>query len=104
LPLLYVLVGKVFDEPYTYTPPPASAVSGPLVTADASPALVTAGYPVLEKYDATYVVPPVIATGLEKSSSSQPDAVSLLNVPDASSVPVELHKLPICAPVSEGSL
>ena len=66
--------------------------------------MVDAGYPVLEKYDATYVVPAVIATGEEKSSSCHPDAVSLLNVPDASSVPVELHKLPICAPVSSGSL
>jgi hypothetical protein len=98
------LVGKVFDDPYAYTPPPASAVSGPLVTAEASPAEVEAGYPVPEKYDATYVVPAVTATGEEKSSSCHPDAVSLLNVPDASSVPVEDHKLPICAPVSAGSL
>ena len=76
-----MLVGKVFDEPYAYTPPPASAVSGPFVTADASPALVYAGCPVLEKYDATYVVPAVTATGEEKSSSCHPDAVSSLNVP-----------------------
>ena len=41
----------------------------------------------------------VIATGLEKSSSCQPDADSPLNVPLASSVPVELHRLPICEPV-----
>jgi hypothetical protein len=75
-----------------------------LVTADVSPPLVDAGYPVLEKYDATYVVPAVIATGLEKSSSCHPDAVSFENVPLASSWPVELHKLPICVPVSEGSL
>ena len=47
--------------------------------------------PVLEKYDATYVVPAVTATGEEKSSSCHPNAVSPLNVPDASSVPVELH-------------
>ena len=56
------------------------------------------------KYDATYVVPAVTATGEEKSSSCHPDAVSLLNVPDASSVPEELHKLPICAPVLSASL
>ena len=56
------------------------------------------------KYDATYVVPAVTATGAEKSSSCHPLAVSLLNVPDASSVPVEDHKLPICAPVSLASL
>jgi hypothetical protein len=102
--LLYVLVGNVFDEPYAYTPPPASAVSGPLVTADASPAGVYAGYPVLEKNDATYVVPAVTATGAEKSSSCHPDAVSPLNVPDASSVPVEVQRLPTCAPVLSDSL
>ena len=101
---MYTLAGKVFDEPYAYTPPPASAVSGPFVTADASPWGVDAGYPVLVKNDATYVVPAVTATGEEKSSSCHPDAVSPLNVPVASSVPVELHKLPICAPVSSGSL
>ena len=56
------------------------------------------------KYDATYVVPAVIATGGEKSSSCHPLAVSLLNVPLASSVPVEDHKLPVCAPVLSGSL
>jgi hypothetical protein len=71
-----------------------------LVTAEASPADVEAGYPVLEKYDATYVVPAVTATGEEKSSSCHPVAVSFANVPDASNVPVEDHKLPICAPVS----
>jgi len=75
-----------------------------LVTAEASPWEVDAGCPVPEKYDATYVVPAVTATGEEKSSSCHPDAVSLLNVPDASSVPDELHKLPTCAPVSSASL
>jgi hypothetical protein len=99
-----VLVGKVFDEPYAYTPPPASAVSGPFVTADASPWAVYAGNPVLVKYDATYVVPAVTATGEEKSSSCHPVAVSPVNVPEASSVPVEDHKLPVCAPVSWTSL
>jgi hypothetical protein len=98
------LVGKVFDDPYAYTPPPASAVSGPFVTADASPAGVEAGCPVLVKYDATYVVPAMTATGAEKSSSCHPDAVSLVNVPLASNCPDELHKLPTCAPVSSGSL
>ena len=101
---MYTFAGKVFDEPYAYTPPPASAVSGPFVTADASPAGVATGFPVLVKYDATYVVPAVTATGEEKSSSCHPNAVSPLNVPDASSVPEELHKLPICAPVSSTSL
>jgi hypothetical protein len=72
---LYALAGNVFDDPYVYTPPPTSAVSGPFVTADDSPALVGGGCPVLEKYDATYVVPAVIGTGEEKSSSCHPLAV-----------------------------
>ena len=46
----------------------------------------------------------VTGTGLEKSSSCQPLAVSPLNVPDASSVPVDLHRLPICEPVLSDSL
>ena len=66
--------------------------------------MVAAGYPVLVKYDATYVVPAVIATGEEKSSSCHPLAVSPVNVPDASSVPDEVHRLPVCAPVSSVSL
>ena len=60
--------------------------------------------PALVKYDATYVVPPVIATGLEKSSSCHPDAVSLLNVPLASSVPEAVHKAPTWVPVLAASL
>ena len=46
----------------------------------------------------------VTATGLEKSSSCQPDADSPLNVPLASNVPVELHRLPIWVPVLSDSL
>jgi hypothetical protein len=102
--LLYTLVGNVFDEPYAYTPPLASAVSGPFTTADARPCGVYAGYPVLVKNDATYVVPAVTATGEEKFSSCHPDAVSLENVPLASTVPEELHKVPVCVPVSLLSL
>jgi hypothetical protein len=75
-----------------------------LVTADPSPWAVAAGCPVLVKYDATYVVPAVTATGEEKSSSCHPDALSPENVPDASNVPVEDHKLPVCAPVLSTSL
>ena len=66
--------------------------------------MVSAECPVLVKYDATYVVPAVTATGAEKSSSCHPDAVSLLNVPDASNVPEAVHKLPVCAPVLSDSL
>ena len=56
------------------------------------------------KYDATYVVPAVTGTGLAKSSSSQPLADSLVNVPVASSVPVEDHSVPVCVPVLSDSL
>ena len=44
------------------------------------------------------------ATGVEKSSSCHPEVVSLLNVPVASNVPFELHKLPVWVPVLSDSL
>ena len=40
-----------------------------------------------------------IATGLEKLTSCQPELVSLLNVADASRVPVEDHRWPTFVPV-----
>jgi hypothetical protein len=46
----------------------------------------------------------VMATGVEKSSSCQPEADSALNVPLASKVPLELHRLPMCEPVLSASL
>ena len=58
----------------------------------------------LVKYDATYVVPAVTATGVEKSSSCHPCADSSLNVPDASRGPLEVHRLPVCVPVLSASL
>jgi hypothetical protein len=45
-----------------------------------------------------YVVLPVMATGV-MLTVCQPDAVSLVNVPVASSVPVELQRWPTCVPV-----
>jgi hypothetical protein len=56
------------------------------------------------KYAATYVVPAVIETGLEKLTVCHPDAVSLPNVADASNVPVADHKLPTCVPVFAAAL
>ena len=50
------------------------------------------------------MVPAVTATGVEKSSSCHPDAVSLLNVPVASNAPAELHRLPVWVPVLSTSL
>ena len=50
------------------------------------------------------LVDAVIDTGLEKSSSSQPWEDSLVNVPVASSVPVELQRLPVCVPALSGTL
>jgi len=55
-------------------------------------------------YEATYVVPAVTDTGVVKSSSCQPDAVSPVNVPVASSVPVAVHRLPTWVPVLSDSL
>src|SRR4051794_32749917 len=43
-------------------------------------------------------------TGLEKSSSAQPWVGSLLKVPVASTLPVELHKVPVCVPVLSDTL
>jgi hypothetical protein len=39
---LKLLDGNALPAPYAYTPPPASAVSGPFVTADANPLFVSA--------------------------------------------------------------
>ncbi len=55
-------------------------------------------------YDTTYVVFAEIATGVEKSSSCQPEADSPLNVPLASSCPLELQRLPMWEPVLSDSL
>ncbi len=43
-------------------------------------------------------------TGVEKSSSSQPWVDSLLNVPVASRVPLDVHRVPVWVPVLSGSL
>ena len=40
-----------------------------------------------------------IATGEANVSVCQPDADSLVNVPVASSVPLAVHRLPVCVPV-----
>ena len=44
-------------------------------------------------------MPAVIATGLAKVACCQPEAVSLLNVTDASFVPEEVHTFPTWVPV-----
>ncbi len=46
----------------------------------------------------------MIDTGLENVTYCQPEAVSLVNVADASSVPVELHRLPMWVPVFAAAL
>jgi hypothetical protein len=45
------------------------------------------------------VVPALIATGELNVTYCQPEAVSLVNVADASSVPVEDQRLPMWLPV-----
>ena len=90
--------------PYRYTPFPPSvpsrnAVNGPFVVA------AEAKYPELTtyrdgvKYDATYVVFAVTATGEAKLACCHPLADSLVNVTDASFVPVADHNVPTCVPV-----
>ena len=41
----------------------------------------------------------VIATGLAKVRLCQPEAVSFVNVPVASCVPLEDQRVPVCVPV-----
>ena len=50
------------------------------------------------------MVPAVTATGVVKVSVCQPEAVSLENVPEASSVPLEDHRLPTWVPVFAAAL
>ena len=50
------------------------------------------------------MVPAVIATGLAKLTSCQPDAVSLVKVAWARRVPPVVHRLPMCVPVLSGPL
>ena len=51
------------------------------------------------EYDVTYVVFALIAIGLARFICCQPDAVSPVNVTDARSVPVRVHKWPTWVPV-----
>ena len=43
----------------------------------------------------------VIGTGVENVACCQPEAVSPVNVTDARSVPVAVHKCPVWVPVFE---
>ncbi len=43
-------------------------------------------------------------TALENVTCCQPEAVSLVKVAEASSVPVELQRLPMCVPVLVAAL
>ena len=45
------------------------------------------------------MVPAVIVTGVENVTCCQPEALSPVKVAPASSVPVELHRLPMWVPV-----
>jgi hypothetical protein len=56
------------------------------------------------KYEATYVVFAETATGLLKLTCCHPEAVSLVNVALARSVPVSVHRLPMCEPVLVAAL
>ncbi len=45
-----------------------------------------------------------IATGFEKLTCCQPEALSPVKVADAKSVPLALHRLPMCVPVLAAAL
>ena len=49
-------------------------------------------------------MPAVIVTGVAKVTCCQPEAVSLVNVAWASSVPVAVHRLPMWVPVLAAAL
>ena len=46
----------------------------------------------------------MIATGVEKLTVCQPEAVSFVNVAEASSVPLAVHRLPMWVPVFAAAL
>jgi hypothetical protein len=50
-------------------------------------------------YEATYTVFAVMATGFEKFTCCQPEALSPIKVALARSVPKPFHRLPTCMPV-----
>jgi hypothetical protein len=66
--------------------------------------LRSAEYKPFEWYEATYIVPGVIGTGLGKLTCCHPLPDSPVNVAMASSVPSIPHSRAICVPVSEGFL
>ena len=61
-------------------------------------------WPTDVRYDTTYWVFLVMATGWAKVRVCQPVVDSLLKVPSASRVPVEVHSDPVCDPVLPGAL
>ena len=94
----------MLDDPYAYTPlppltPSANACSTPLSTPADNPPLSAAYPPAGAKYDATYTVPAVTATGDANVTVCHPVALSPLNVADASFVPEDVHNDPTCVPV-----
>ena len=50
-------------------------------------------------YEAIYVVPAAMLTGLAKLTCCQPLAVSFVKVAVASRVPELVHRFPMCVPV-----
>ena len=94
----------MLDAEYANTPlppltPSANACSNPLSTPVDKPPPSAAYPPAGAKYDATYTVPAVTATGVVKFTCCQPEPDSLANVADANFVPDADHKVPTWVPV-----
>src|SRR5680860_1221501 len=91
--------GNAETDPYWYTPlppstPNANACNGVFTTPLAVKKLVSIAQPPFgAKYDATYVVFAVIATGDEKLACCQPLPDSPVNVTDANNDPDEPGRL-----------
>ncbi len=74
-------------------------MSGPLTTDAPQKYWLVAAYPPFgAKYETVYVVFLATATGCARFTVCQPDAVSPLNVTEASSAPVADHRCPDFVP------
>ena len=91
-----MLVGNTPPDPYRYTLP--AAVNGEFTNGEEKNPPSPAYRPCGARYDATYVVPAVTATGDANVTVCHPDDVSPLNVAVASNEPADDHKLPVCVP------
>jgi hypothetical protein len=100
---LYTCCGNPAPSEYTPLPPGVPTERSPTSGAATKSAAVKkywspGSWPCGAKYDATYIVLAVTATGDENVTFCQPLAVSLENVADARRVPELDHRLPTWVP------